>query len=56
MQSQDPSQFTSWLPPHLVTLLSPLGDQATQWLVSLGTLASAGKHLALPQCPSAKHP
>lgn len=21
MQSQDPSQFTAWLPPHLVTLL-----------------------------------
>lgn len=50
MQSQGPSQFPSRLPPHLVTSSPRLGDQATQWLVSLGTLASAGRHLAPPQC------
>lgn len=49
MQSQGPSQFPSWLPPHLVTS-SPRWETRPQWLVSLGTPASAGRHLAPPQC------
>lgn len=51
MQSRGPSQFTSRLPPHLVTLFCPptrRGDRETQWLIPLGTPASAG--------PSAKQP
>lgn len=46
MPSGGPSQFTPRLPPRLVTLSSPqLGHRGTLRLISLGTLASARKHL-----------